>query len=284
MLTDDGGDATDTYIYDAWGNEVDGIGTSVNPFRWVGNVGYYWDDGTGTFYIRARVYEPLMGRWMSQDPLFYPVSNLSGPAHLQFSLTFLLAFPPRYRGSPPHGFGSQQPIGNTAGANLERYGGTNPVTLIDPSGLRECTCDCKGLIPFNTKLNDKINSEIRAAAQVAADPAMNPMGKTFSQILRDRLATDVVGTGPAPMTEIEQWIHYFVPTNLVNNGSSFAGLVDTADCIAISCGGITTCIGSDKVGHFVQQGFMLHELNSAFGEPYALAFNLWSVSIPTSLE
>lgn len=48
-LTDDGGDATDTYVYDAWGNEVSVSGSTVNPFRWVGKVGYYWDDGTGTF-------------------------------------------------------------------------------------------------------------------------------------------------------------------------------------------------------------------------------------------
>ena len=53
-LTDDSGDATDTYVYDAWGNEVSVRGSTVNPFRWVGQVGYYWDDGTGTFYIRAR--------------------------------------------------------------------------------------------------------------------------------------------------------------------------------------------------------------------------------------
>jgi hypothetical protein len=43
-LTDDAGDATDTYVYDAWGNEVAVTGTTVNPFRWVGDVGYYWDD------------------------------------------------------------------------------------------------------------------------------------------------------------------------------------------------------------------------------------------------
>ena len=68
-LTDEDGDATDTYIYDAWGNQVTRTGTTANPFRWVGDVGYYWDDETGTFYIRARVYEPVTGRWMSQDPL-----------------------------------------------------------------------------------------------------------------------------------------------------------------------------------------------------------------------
>jgi RHS repeat-associated protein len=79
-LTDDGGDGTDTYIYDAWGNEVTASGTTVNPFRWVGRVGYYYDEKSGTFHIRARVYEPVVGWWMSQDPLFYPIAD---PLHEQ---------------------------------------------------------------------------------------------------------------------------------------------------------------------------------------------------------
>ena len=45
VLTDESGNATDTYTYDAWGNEVAVSGSTVNPFRWVGQVGYYWDEG-----------------------------------------------------------------------------------------------------------------------------------------------------------------------------------------------------------------------------------------------
>ncbi|MCL4202821.1 MAG: hypothetical protein KJ000_10010 [Pirellulaceae bacterium] len=77
ILTDDDGEATDVYLYDAWGNQLAVSGSTVNPFRWIGRVGYYWDEATGTFYIRARVYDPVTGRWMSQDPLFYPVSGSS---------------------------------------------------------------------------------------------------------------------------------------------------------------------------------------------------------------
>jgi RHS repeat-associated protein len=69
-LTDDGGNATDMYLNDAWGNELAVSGLTVNAFRWVGKVGYYWDDATTTFYIRARVYEPVVGRWMSRDASF----------------------------------------------------------------------------------------------------------------------------------------------------------------------------------------------------------------------
>ena len=48
---------------------------TANPFRWVGQVGYYFDDLLATFYVRARVYDPTTGRWLSQDPLFYPAAR-----------------------------------------------------------------------------------------------------------------------------------------------------------------------------------------------------------------
>ena len=71
FLTDSSGNVTDTYLYDAWGNNVASTGTTVNPFRWVGKYGYYTDDGTGQVYVRARMYQPAVARWSSIDPLGY---------------------------------------------------------------------------------------------------------------------------------------------------------------------------------------------------------------------
>ena len=69
FLTDSSGNVTDTYLNDAWGNEVASTGTTVNPFKWVGKYGYYTDDSTGQVYVRARMYQPTVARWMSVDPL-----------------------------------------------------------------------------------------------------------------------------------------------------------------------------------------------------------------------
>jgi|GEM_PF-2411888 len=66
---------SDTYLYDAWGNPITSTGTTVNPFRWVGNVGYYFDSDTGLYYIRARTYQPTIARWTSADPLFYMLAK-----------------------------------------------------------------------------------------------------------------------------------------------------------------------------------------------------------------
>ena len=68
-LTDESGTVVATYNYDAFGNTIASTGTVENPFRFTGNVGYYWDEELQTYHIRARNYQPTTGRWTSQDPI-----------------------------------------------------------------------------------------------------------------------------------------------------------------------------------------------------------------------
>jgi RHS repeat-associated protein len=75
-LTGGSSQTTDTYLYDAWRNAIASTGSTENPFRWIGQVGYYWDGSTGTFYIRARVYEPVTGRWLGEDPLEFEANDV----------------------------------------------------------------------------------------------------------------------------------------------------------------------------------------------------------------
>ena len=51
-------------------------GSTVNPFRWVGQLGYYYDTGSGTFYIRSRYYNPGLARFVSRDTLGFPAGTL----------------------------------------------------------------------------------------------------------------------------------------------------------------------------------------------------------------
>ena len=71
FLTDDSGNVTDTFTYDAWGNEVARTGITPTPYRWGSRWGYQYDDSTGGYYIRARNYQPTVARWMSVDPLWF---------------------------------------------------------------------------------------------------------------------------------------------------------------------------------------------------------------------
>ena len=71
------------YAYTAWG-EAPAVLTSetvFSAFRWVGQLGYYFDQESDSYYVRARRYGPGIGRWLSQDPFFYPksVSNVNSP-------------------------------------------------------------------------------------------------------------------------------------------------------------------------------------------------------------
>ncbi len=62
------GAITDTYIYTAFGVELLTSGTTINPFRYVGLLGYYLEF-VSLYYIRERWLDAVKGRWDSRDPI-----------------------------------------------------------------------------------------------------------------------------------------------------------------------------------------------------------------------
>lgn len=59
------GSATDSYTYDAYGNTVDASGSTENVY---GYTGEQFDSELGFEYLRARYYNPAIGRFISRDP------------------------------------------------------------------------------------------------------------------------------------------------------------------------------------------------------------------------
>ena len=94
MLTNSAGAVTDTYEYDAFGNEIAHTGSTPNAYLYRGER---YDSDLGLYYLRARWYNPVTGRFMTRDP---------------------------YEGS----------IYDPASLHRYNYSRANPVNFIDPSG------------------------------------------------------------------------------------------------------------------------------------------------------
>ena len=59
---------TDRYRYKAFGDELPPSGTTTNPHRYCGVLGYQRDSAT-RLYVRARHLGVTAGRWMNRDPM-----------------------------------------------------------------------------------------------------------------------------------------------------------------------------------------------------------------------
>jgi RHS repeat-associated protein len=75
QLTNSAGTVTDTYEYDAFGNDVYHTGTTPNNYLYRGEQ---YDPDLGLYYLRARYYNPNTGRFMSRDPLDVQPRNPDG--------------------------------------------------------------------------------------------------------------------------------------------------------------------------------------------------------------
>ena len=169
-LTDATGNIQTAYSYDAFGNTSIAGSTSSNVFQYTGRE----DESNGLYYYRARYYNPLLGRFISQDPL---------------------------------GFGS-------GGSNLYAYVGDDPTNLIDPFGLDAIAAPgfWESLIPvwgsgrqaihdfqcgnwgwglFNTGLAITdvflVKSLVTALGKVGAKTGAKVAGKEWSHWIPDRL-------------------------------------------------------------------------------------------------
>jgi RHS repeat-associated protein len=94
-ITDDGGTVTQTYNYDAFGAERPSPSAAANEFRFTGEQADK-NSARGQIYLRARHYDPSLGRFLSKDPL-----------------------------SADPGWGGQ----------VYGYANSNPALRVDPSGL-----------------------------------------------------------------------------------------------------------------------------------------------------
>lgn len=125
---------TDTYHYDAFDNLINSTGSTPNNYLYRGEQ---FDPDLGLYYLRARYYNQLTGRFMSRDPY-------DGNKILPFSLQKYL------------------------------YAGSNPVNKVDPRGrdLFEYAIRSNAAIP-EAKLLD-IYGCVADASLTAVSLVINP--------------------------------------------------------------------------------------------------------------
>ena len=71
QLTDSDQNVTDTATYTAFGEEVENTGATENPWGYKGSSGYHCGASDGSSYVRNRILNQSVGRWLSQDPAKY---------------------------------------------------------------------------------------------------------------------------------------------------------------------------------------------------------------------
>jgi RHS repeat-associated protein len=132
QLTSAAGTVTDSYEYDAFGNSFTVSGTTPNEMLYRGEQ---YDPDLGLYYLRARYYNPLTGRFMSRDP---EDGNLTDPKSLH---KYLYA-----DGDPVNGF---DPTGRVDilqyGERLKLFVGA-VVVVTSATGFTTCMAQWYGLI------------------------------------------------------------------------------------------------------------------------------------------
>jgi len=76
FLANSAGTITDTYTFDAFGNQIASTGTTPNPYLYSGER---FDQNIGLYHLRSRYYNPLTGRFETMDP---EAGNILNPATL----------------------------------------------------------------------------------------------------------------------------------------------------------------------------------------------------------
>ncbi|RKN71861.1 RHS repeat domain-containing protein [Paenibacillus ginsengarvi] len=131
-IKDAAGTPINTYDYDIWGNVLSKIEGMNNPYRYTGEP---QDDESGMIYLRARYYDPTLGRFINKDT---------------------------YEGD----------IANPLSLNLYTYVSNNPLRYVDPSGHIMEGDEYLGLSDVDASLLYSYTSQFRTAEIVNDKKAM----------------------------------------------------------------------------------------------------------------
>ncbi|MCM3258467.1 polymorphic toxin-type HINT domain-containing protein [Paenibacillus lautus] len=177
-LQDESGQVLNRYSYDLWGNIISQEERVHNPFRYSGE---YWDETTKLQYLRARWYDPSVGRFMNEDT---------------------------YEGK------LETPLSQ----NLYTYVENNPLIYADPSGnasalVKPCAFLC---FAAGTKIETldgmkaieeiEVGDYVLAKSDETGDLAYKPVEETFNRITEETYHLYVGGVTIVTTAEHPFWV------------------------------------------------------------------------------
>ena len=139
-LVNNAGVVTQSYDYDAFGVEQDPDPLDTNHFRYCGE---YLDAETGRYYLRARYYDPLIGRFTQRDTHWNTANMIYGdnPQKINEREDKL--------GLKTYSYAPQITAIMQAG-NLYVYALNNPLAYCDPTGNSATLIIAAGIFLFGT--------------------------------------------------------------------------------------------------------------------------------------
>jgi RHS repeat-associated protein len=155
LLSNAAGSLAQTYTFDSFGNQTASSGSLTNPFRYTARE---FDTETSLYYYRARYYDTLAGRFVSEDPVRFD----SGPGFYTYVRNSPILF------IDPTGLQEitllpkeQAPVVNSAvGSGVA--GGMTPRLVKAPDEAEQIKCGSKDCV--------RVHEESHIADLLAANP------------------------------------------------------------------------------------------------------------------
>jgi len=165
------GVVTHSYRYTAFGNELAGNQsaneTSTNPWRYAGE---YWDAHRGEYYLRARSFNPRLGRFTQPDP-FWNIRNMqrSTAAITQAGNLFMYTMHNPVMWVDPTGWFISLPgRGGPPGAPLTSTGSSSVVNHGVPTGSKQI------------KKSPGVSTSVHGTTPPTQAPGLSPLERSWS--------------------------------------------------------------------------------------------------------